>query len=183
MSLINLTPTGTGLQKTAGCAGCPDASAVSEQQIASGSGVLEFVAPETGTLRFVGLGSGGIGTGAADINFAVRLQGGVAEVRESGVYRTEVAFGAGDTFQIAVEGGVVRYARNGAVFYTSESQTTFGVRVHVVFFDMNATVSDVVVRGGGESASVTEPPAATTEQLRIAQPRPAGSKPTRRRRR
>ncbi|HEY6360383.1 MAG TPA: hypothetical protein VIX63_04725 [Vicinamibacterales bacterium] len=189
MSLINVTPTGNGLQKTGGCGGCADASAVSQQRIAGGHGTLEFVASEAGGLRFVGLGSGGIGTGAADINFALRLQAGVAEVRESGAYRSEIPFGAGDMFRIAVEGGVVRYSKNGAVFYTSASPASFDVRVHAVFFDMNASVSHVMLGGvgsvGNGSASVTPPsaPPAAGSSSRIAQPRPSGSVPTRRNRR
>jgi hypothetical protein len=181
MSLINMGANGAGLQKTSGCAGCPDASAVSEQQIATGA--LEFIASESGSLRFVGLGSGGIGTGAGDINFAIRLQGGVAEVRESGAYKTETGFAAGDTFRISIEGGVVRYAKNGSVFYTSGSNASFGVRVHAVFFDMNAAVGNVVMSGTGESAATTPvaaAPAPTTEQPRRAVRRPEGSTPVRR---
>jgi hypothetical protein len=178
MSLVNLTPSGNGLVKTAGCAGCADASAVSEQQF-SGNGVLEFVAPEAG------LAAGGIGLGAGDINFALRLQAGVAEVRESGAYRSEIAFGGGDTFQIAVEGGVVRYSKNGGVFYTSANQAAYDVRVHAVFFDMNAAVSDVLLRTAvaDSAASVTQPTGADSAPPRMAQPRPAGSTPVRRRRR
>ena len=103
MSLINASANGEGLIKTAGCDGCPDASAVSEQQI-SGSGALAFVASESASLRFVGLGTGGMGSGAGDINFALRLQNGVVEVRESGAYKAEARFAAGDTFGIAVDG-------------------------------------------------------------------------------
>jgi hypothetical protein len=183
MSLINLTPNGGGLQKTAGCGGCPDATAVSEQQIA-GNGALEFVASETGSLRFVGLGTGGIGAGAADINFAVRLQGGIAEVRESGSYKSEISFAAGDTFRIAIDGGTVTYAKNGGVFYTSASQASYGVRVHAVFFDMNAAVAGVAVRSASSAAaaSVTPPTASAGSPARYAQRRPAGSVPPRKKR-
>jgi hypothetical protein len=144
MSLINVTATGNTLHKTGGCSGCPDASAVSESQI-NDSGSLEFVVSDLGSLRFVGLGSGGIGTGAADINFAIRLQSGVAEVRESGAYKTEIAFGAGDRFRIAVEGGVVRYSKNGTVFHTSSSQAGYAVRAHAVLFDMDAAIAAIQI--------------------------------------
>ncbi len=40
------------------------------------------------------------GTAPGDINFALRLQNGVAEVRESNAYRTEIGFAAGDTLAI-----------------------------------------------------------------------------------
>ena len=151
MSLINITATGSGIQKTGGCGGCADATAVSHNQI-SGTGTLEFVATESSSLRFVGLDSGGIGAAASDINFAIRLQGGVAEIRESGAYKSEIGFSAGDRFQITVAGGAVTYARNGVVFYSSTSQAGDAMRVHAVFFDLNATVSNLAIRGASGGA-------------------------------
>ena len=182
MSLINVTATGNTIQKTAGCGGCADASAVSQGEI-SGSGTLAFVAADSSSLRFVGLGSGGIGTGAGDINFAIRLQSGVAEVREAGAYKSETSFSAGDSFQITVNGGVVTYAKNGAVFYTSGSQAGYALRVHAVFFDLNAAVGNVAMSGASGGASTSAAPTAsapTTSATRYAQPRAAGSTPKRR---
>jgi hypothetical protein len=172
MSLINVSMTGRGLLKTSGCDGCPDATAVSAQQM-SGTGALEFVAPEAASLRFVGLGSGGIGVGAGDIEFAVRLQGGVAEVRESGAYKAEVPFTAGDTFRITVDGGVVRYAKNGAVFYTSASQAAYSLRAHVVLFNLSAAI-DALAFGAAASAAVTpSAPTPTVEASPTILPRPS----------
>jgi hypothetical protein len=145
MSLINVTVSGTTLMKTGGCDGCPDASAVSEQQV-TGNGVIEFTASEAGSLRFVGFGSGGVGIAAGDINFALRLQSGVVEVREAGAYRTETGFGPGDAFRITIEGGVVRYWKNGAVFYTSGSPAASPQRLHVVMFNAGSAVGDVTLR-------------------------------------
>jgi len=153
MSLVNMSASGNDVKKTGGCDGCADASAVSSQQVTSGNGSLSFNAAETGTLRFIGLGSGNVGAGAGDIGFAVRLQNGTAEVRENGTYRTEVSFGAGDTFRIAVEGGAVKYSKNGSVFYTSSSQATYALRAQAVFFGANATIRDVSIGGGSGNAS------------------------------
>jgi hypothetical protein len=161
MSLINASAADGGLRKTSGCDGCPDASAVSEQQL-PGSGTLQFTAPESGSLRIVGLGAGGIGGGAGDINFALRLQGGVAEVREWGSYRAEVPFASGDTFTIAVVSGGIQYAKNGAPFFTSTAQATYALRVHVVLFNANAAV-------GGVLLSSTAPAAGTVPQA-VADP-------------
>ena len=185
LSLINVSASGGGLLKTSGCDGCPDASAVSEQQV-GGSGTLNFVASESSSLRLVGLGAGGIGTAASDINFAVRLQGGIAEVRESGAYKTEVRFGAGDTFAISIDAGVVRYSRNGTVFYTSGVRADFAMRVHVVLFSANAAVGGVGVSGSTTgAASPTQVQAAMTAEdtsgVRYAIRRPEGSVPHRRR--
>ena len=123
-----MSASGTTIQKSGGCSGCPDASAVSEQQI-SGSGSFQFTVTETGTLRFIGLSAGGIGTQPGDIAFSLRLQGGTAEVREFGSYKSETSFQSGDTFRIAVENGTVRYSKNGSVFYTSGSQSGSAARV------------------------------------------------------
>jgi hypothetical protein len=180
MSLINVTASGGSLQKTGGCGGCADASAVSSGQI-SGTGAVEFATADASALRFVGLGSGGIGTGAADINFAIRLQSGVAEVRESGAYKTEVSFAVGDRFQISVNGGVVTYAKNGGVFYTSGSPAGFAVRVHAVFFDMNGALSDVAINGAAGASTPSATDAALSSVERYAVRRPAGSTPRRRR--
>ncbi|MGH9253425.1 MAG: hypothetical protein ACRD3C_02525 [Vicinamibacterales bacterium] len=182
MSLINASVSGGGLVKSSGCDGCPDASGVSEQQIA-GNGTLAFVAPESTSLRFVGLGAGGIGAGAGDINFALRLQSGVAEVRESGAWKADVRFAAGDSFRISVEGGVVRYSKNGTVFYTSAVRASYAMRVHVVLFSANASVAGVALSGaaGGASASnLGAGVAAEVTPVRYAIPRPQGSVPRRR---
>jgi hypothetical protein len=182
MSLINASANGEGLIKTAGCDGCPDASAVSEQQI-SGSGALAFVASESASLRFVGLGTGGMGAGAGDINFALRLQNGVVEVRESGAYKTEARFVAGDTFGIAVDGGIVRYSKNGAVFYTSAARADHALRAHVVLFSANAAVGGVAMSSATTPASSAQTNAAAggvEAGVRYAIPRPAGSVPRRR---
>ena len=82
---------------------------------------LQFAVDDTSSLRLVGLASGGIGTAPTDVNFALRLQAGVAEVREAGTYESDIAFGSGDTFSIIVKNGAVSYAKNGSVFYTSAS--------------------------------------------------------------
>jgi len=188
MSLINVAASGSGLVKSGGCAGCPDGSAVSAHQVA-GSGALAFIAADSRPLLFVGLAPGGIGTAPGDLDFAIRLQGGTAEVREFGVYKSEVPFTAADVFRISVNGGVVQYLKNGAVFHTSGSQAAGALRVHVVLFDSNAAVGNValdqVSSSGVEPASGSaDPPAAApaTEapaSLRYAIPRPEGLKPVR----
>ena len=50
----------------------------------------------------------------------VRFQGTFAEVREGGTYKADTPFATGDVFRVAVQSGVVRYSKNGTVFYTSQ---------------------------------------------------------------
>jgi hypothetical protein len=181
MSLMNVAESGATLTKVGGCSGCPDGTAVSTQQM-SGGGSLQFSTDDSSTLRFVGLAASGIGTTPSDISFAIRLQGGVAEVRESGAYMTEIGFSAGDTFTIAVNGGSVTYAKNGSVFYTSGNSASGALRAHAIFFDANGSVRNVAFGGGSAPAATTTasaPQTGVSGTGGYAVPRPAGSTPTR----
>jgi hypothetical protein len=165
MSLMNVAESGATLTKIGGCSGCPDGTAVSSQQV-SGNGVLQFSTDDGSSLRFVGLGSSGIGTTPGDVDFAIRLQAGVAEIRESGAYKTETRFAAGDSFTIALNNGAVTYARNGSVFYTSANATTAALRAHVIFFDTSGTVRGVGFGSGGAAPAGDAPS--------VASPAPSG---------
>jgi hypothetical protein len=184
----NVSATGNSVVKTGGCDGCPDASAVSSAQV-SGTGVLQFVAPEAGTLRYIGLGYGGAGTAPGDITFALRLQNGIAEVRENNTYRSEIGFAAGDSFSITVDNNVVRYFKNGGIFYTSATPVTSALRLHAVLFNLNAAIGGIGI--GGTTTATTAPApttttpttttttTTTTPRPRWARPRSAGSTPVR----
>src|SRR5207248_1506333 len=152
--LVNVSANGNSLQKTGGCGGCGDAAAVSQQQVSAGGGYVEFSATETGTLRYIGLGPNT--TNANDIRFAIRFQGTTAEVREAGTYKSEISFGSGDVFRIAVEGGSVTYSKNGSVFYTSTG-TGIAMNVDVTLFDLNAAINNVMIATGSASAAATAP--------------------------
>jgi hypothetical protein len=167
MSLMNVAESGATLTKVGGCSGCPDGTAVSNQQV-SGNGVLQFSTDDSSSLRFVGLGRSGIGTTPGDVDFAIRLQAGVVEVRESGAYKTETRFAAGDNFTIAVNNGAVTYARNGSVFYTSAKTTTAALRGHVIFFDANGTVRGVGFGSGGSAPAAASSAGATASQEKLS---------------
>jgi hypothetical protein len=162
--VVNATTMGNTLTKAGGCSGCPDAGAVSAQSIVSGDGYVEFTVPETGTLRFIGLSSGNGGTDPSEIKFALRLQGGNAEVRESGAYRTETSFSAGDVLRVAYAGGTIQYSKNGAVFYTSGASPAYPAIVDTTLFDDTATLWNVMIgaTGGpgaaGPSGASSAPP-------------------------
>ena len=81
-----------------------------------------------------------------------------------------------------MDGGVVRYSKNGTVFYTSTASTSSAGRVHVAMFNAGAAVDGVslAVSGSSASSSPAAAPGPVTAGRRIAQPRPAGSTPVRR---
>lgn len=144
-SVVNATVTGSSIEKTGGCDGCDDAGAVSQEQISSGDGYFEFTASETDKLRLAGLSHGNSGTGYADIDFALRLSAGNAEVRENGVYKADTPFVSGDRLRVAVVGGAVEYSKNGVVFYTSGESPTYPLLVDTALLGLGSTVTDAVL--------------------------------------
>jgi hypothetical protein len=68
------------------------------------------------------------------------LNKGVAEVREKGIQRGEVGFAGGDVFRITVEGGRIKYAKNGVVFRTSTTKTVPSVRAGALLYVTNDEV-------------------------------------------
>jgi hypothetical protein len=149
IDVVNASPVGNSLMKSGGCGGCADAGASSAESIASGDGYVEFTVPESNSLRFIGLSSGNGSTDPAEIRYALRLQGGNAEVRESGAYRTETRFSANDVLRIAYVGGTVQYSKNGSVFYTSGTTPSYPAIVDTTLFDENSTVWNVMIGNGG----------------------------------
>jgi hypothetical protein len=149
--LVNAAVSGTTLSKTGGCDGCSDAGAVSEQEIISGDGSFEFAVDETQKLRYIGLSVNQQGTDPTQINFALALQAGYAEVRENGAYRSDTPINPGDVLQILVQAGQVSYARNGIVFYTSSAAPAYPLRAYATLFSLGSTVSDARLAAGTAS--------------------------------
>jgi hypothetical protein len=144
--VVNATASGNSLQKTAGCGGCPDASGVAQQVMTAANGYVEFTVSETGTLRYLGLGSNAVGD-PSSIRFALRLQAGTAEVREGGTYRSETSVTTGSVLRIAIESNVVKYSKDGSVFFTS-SGSGYPLFVDALLYDSGATITNVMVKTG-----------------------------------
>ncbi len=95
---INVGSTGDVLQKIAGCDGCDDAGATSQQTVPSGDGFVEFTVGESNTLWAAGLSSGNSDATYADIDFAFRFNGGgwaesskTASINLAEIHRTRPA--------------------------------------------------------------------------------------------
>lgn len=123
--VVNATASGATIQKTAGCDGCQDAGGVSQQQIASGTGKVEFTSPATGVV-FVGLTHATttpLQQPQLDYSFGIATNG--CDIREFGVWKADAGCAAGDRLSIAIEsGGSVKFYRNSAVVYTSATAPT-----------------------------------------------------------
>jgi hypothetical protein len=144
-----------GLWKTAGT-GWGNAGAVSTNQLASGDGSVTFTATEQGsaTARMMGLSSSDhISTHSyTDINFAIYLYNtNTAEVWESGVQRSPqgtTTYAPGDHFTVGVEGGVVKYRKNGAVFYQSQvTPIPYPLFAHAAPYATGTTLTQVHLVG------------------------------------
>lgn len=145
---VNTIVVGPTLRKSSGCGSCADAGAASEQRTDAGDVAVRFSASDTTRNRFVGFSGGNITTEPGEILFGLRLLNGIAEVRESGVYRRDVAFVTGDTFEVRVERGLVHYAKNGAVFYTSTEPLHYPLQVDTSLVSAGATVDHAMIRQG-----------------------------------
>jgi hypothetical protein len=167
-NLANVTATANSLRKSGGCGGCADAGAASQQTILTGNGYLEFSVAETDTLRFIGFSTGNTGTSPDSIAAALRLQAGRAEVREGGVYKSEIAVTTGDVLRVAVGGGSVKYSKNGAVFYTSNAQPAYPLVINTSLFDLGATITNVTI--GKPAASLKAAAGDSTTSIVAAAP-------------
>ena len=177
---VNVSASGNTLVKTGGCGGCADAGASSEQRVTSGDGGLFFAATDPSALRFVGLTWRAPTHQPTHIKFALRVQGGVAEVRESGAYRTDVRISAGDILGVTVSGGAVQYSKNGTVFYTSSAALQYPLAIDASIYDVNASVNDAMIvtaASGGQSAGASTPaataPASATSTTSATRSRPS----------
>ena len=133
---------------------------------------MQFTATDATSLRFIGLTAGAASHNPSEMQFALRLQSGVAEVRESGGYRSEVRFAAGDIMGIYVMGGSIHYAKNGTVFYSSTAPAGYPLRVDTSLYDANAIINDaMIVRAVSQqtsSGTAAPSPDAPTTGVRTA---------------
>jgi len=102
----------------------------------------------------------------SEIDFAIRLAAlsgsyGLAEVREKGIWRADTPFLPGDKLRIAIEGGVVRYYRNGVAFHQSVGTPVFPLRAHATLFGLGGHIDKAVL-----SLTVNGAPPPEVQQLR-----------------
>ena len=146
-SLVGATANGGSLTKTAATA-WGNAGAISSQQLPSGDGYVQLTASETTTFRMLGLSNGNTSSSWDDIDFALYLNLNQVQVYEGGINKGSFGtYVTGDTLRVAVVGGVVRYSRNGTVFYSSGKTPKYPLLVDTALCSQGATLSSVVVAG------------------------------------
>ncbi len=95
----------------------------------------------------LGLSHGDSNPGYADIDYALYPSStGALYVYEQGVSKGQFGtYSAGDRLRVAVEGGRVRYRKNGALLYESAAPPQYPLSADTSFFHPNATVTDAVI--------------------------------------
>src|SRR5437588_296245 len=80
---------GTTLTKTIDCDGCNDSGAVSQQQISSGTGSVQFQSASTNLLFYIGLGNNfSTPPTVAQLAYSISFGSAGCAVYESGTYKT-----------------------------------------------------------------------------------------------
>ena len=108
---VNVSVVNGSLQKTAGCDGCDDAGAVSQQALIQGDGFVQFTVGEANTIWAAGFSHGNTDTTYSDIDFSFLFNGGGwAAVFENGIYQNggDTPYAPGDVFRVAVVGGKIQ---------------------------------------------------------------------------
>jgi RHS repeat-associated protein len=155
-NVVGVSVNANSLTKTAGT-GWGNAGASSTQSLGSGDGYVEVTATETSMARLFGFSHTDADQSWPSIDFGIDLDlSGSAYVFESGNNRGNFGpYATGDKFQVAIVGGVVKYKKNGTVFYTSSITPTYPLVVDTALHGNGCTLSNVVLGSStGTSAKV-----------------------------
>jgi hypothetical protein len=140
---------GNNLFGTVAGTGYGQSGASTLTQIASGDGFMEFTTAERNTTKAAGLSNGDTDQTANDIDFAISLTAnGKVYVLENG--KSRGVFGdyqVGEVYRVEVTSNVVRYLRNGTVFFTSTKVPTFPLRGDSALIDRGATIKNARMFG------------------------------------
>ncbi|MGH7295259.1 MAG: hypothetical protein ACRELB_10010, partial [Polyangiaceae bacterium] len=152
-NIVGVTVSGPNLTKTGATGWNAGASTLGSL---SGDGYVEFTTSDTNTDRMVGLTHTVADSGFATIDYAVDLMigGGVALYEDGagvpGLYQngSSVSYAPGDVLRVQVQGGVVSYWKNGAVFAVSQRAPVFPLVGDASLYQTGATVDDVSLTNG-----------------------------------
>jgi large repetitive protein len=161
-NLVNTTVSGTVLRKTgANSDGSWNGRAVSQQEIASGDGYVEFTATGPNVYRAVGLNGAGALNTPDSLDYAVVFtNSNLVEFRQGGAYRGDATFAVNDVFRVAVESGVVNFYKNGVKLASGSTTPVYPLNAGAVFSYLNGEISNAKLSsaGGGSTCSYSVVP-------------------------
>jgi alpha-tubulin suppressor-like RCC1 family protein len=148
---------GYGLLDTA-ATGWGNSGAATTVELVSGDGAVEYTATDTSSYRMLGLSNGDTDRNFTDIDFALYAGGGTVYVYQKGTaIGSYGAYAVGDRLRVAVEGGVVKYRRNGALLYTSSQAIQYPLLVDSALYTSGAAMTDIVLTGNFVPGSLILP--------------------------
>ena len=110
-----------------------------QQKITAGDGFTQFTAGANGPLRIAGLTA--VLRHLEPRHHRLGRSGSRATVadgpRRREPTRADTSFVAGDVFRVAVQSGVVRYSKNGTVFYTSQTAPAYPLVLAAALINLN----------------------------------------------
>ena len=117
---------------------------------------VEVTASETNKHRRFGLSNGNTNQSWDDIDFCIYLEGsGTVYINEGATPRGSFgSYATGDVFRVAVEGGVVKYRKNGTLLYTSTVSPTYPLLVDTALYSTGATLTNAMISTGAAAATL-----------------------------
>jgi len=155
-SAVGVTVWGNDLSKS-GAAGWGNFGASSLQTLES-NGFVEF---SINGAAMAGLSMGDTDQSYGDIDFAIYVTGTALHVYESGAYYASGgSVSSSDKLRVEVSNGVVRYKKNGVVFYTSTKAARFPLLVDSSLYSTGPALNDARIGetsfAGDAGVSVSE---------------------------
>ena len=150
----NVSIRGNAIEKTRGCDGCDDASALSRQVIRSGNGAVQFRVDDPYKFWAAGLSRANGQPRFDAIDFAWRFNGnGWADVVENGAYQpnSDTEADAGDLFQVAMVNGRVQYLRNGSIVHESSRRPSYPLAFAAALGTLGARLTDARIDTSGRN--------------------------------
>jgi hypothetical protein len=140
---------GNSLSKTADW-GWGNSGASSTKAISAGDGYAEFTVTDAYySISLLGLSHQDTNQDYPEMDYVIHPSGsGTLYIYENGTLRGSFGpYAPGDKLRVAVEGGVVKYRRNGVLLYTSTIAPTYPLLVDTAFYSPGAYVEGVVISG------------------------------------
>ena len=168
---VNVTITGNSIEKTGGGNQSSDAGAISQQQLSSGDGSIEFTVPSNKEM-VVGLGKDtSSATTGSNIDYAFSFNGASAwEILENGAYRSDGSFSANSVFKIEIVGNQVKYyvitsdPNSGqSPVYTSSVTPTYPLVLDAALLESAAKVTNAQIQTSGTPPSGPCAPSVKTD--------------------
>src|SRR5262249_49739871 len=150
INAVNCSTSDNTVQKTSGEDNVEDSGAMTLESIESGDGFIEFVASDKVTVRTCGFLSNTTAPPKTS-GFAYSselLNNKKAYACVNGVRQVKTKYKAKNTFRLAIEGDVVKFYKNGEVFYTSGVAPSYPAIGGASLLTTSASVTGAKIAGG-----------------------------------